>query len=62
MAVIALVQSIDLTLVASVWLALRAAYLASYALGFIGVRTLIWMGALVCLIVMALALAGLVAV
>ena len=51
MAVIALVQSIDLTLVASVWLALRAAYFASYALGFIGIRTLIWMGALVCLVI-----------
>ena len=62
MAVIALVQSIDLTLMASVWLALRAAYFASYALGFIGIRTLIWMGALVCLVYMALGLAGLVAV
>jgi uncharacterized MAPEG superfamily protein len=62
MAVIAQMQNLDLTLVASVWLALRAAYFASYALGFIGIRTLIWIGALVCLIVMALALAGLVTV
>lgn len=62
MAVLALIQGLDLVMVASLWLALRAAYFASYGLGFIGVRTLIWMGALVCLIYMALALAGLVSV
>jgi uncharacterized MAPEG superfamily protein len=58
MAVVAEIQSLDLTLVASVWLALRGAYVATYGLGIVGLRSLIWIGSLVCLVYMGLALAG----
>lgn len=58
MAVVAEIQGLDLTLVASVWLALRGAYVATYGLGIVGLRSLIWIGSLVCLVYMGLALAG----
>ena len=58
MAVVAEIQVLDLTLVASVWLALRGAYVATYGLGIVGLRSLIWIGSLVCLVYMGLALAG----
>ena len=61
MAVVAEIQGLDLTLVASVWLALRGAYVAAYGLGIVGLRSLIWIGSLVCLVYMGLALAGAVA-
>ena len=61
MAVVAEIQGLDLTLVASVWLALRGAYVATYGLGIVGLRSLIWIGSLVCLVYMGLALAGAVA-
>ena len=61
LAVLAQIQSLDLALVGSVWLALRAAYLGAYGLGIALLRTLIWMAALVCLIYMALAVGGLIA-
>ena len=58
MAVVAEIQGLDLTLVASVWLALRGAYVATYGLGIVGLRSLIWIGSLVCLVYRGLALAG----
>ena len=58
MAVVAEIHGLDLTLVASVWLALRGAYVATYGLGIVGLRSLIWIGSLVCLVYMGLALAG----
>ena len=58
MAVVAEIQGLDLTLVASVWLALRGAYVATYGLGIVGLRSLIWIGSLGCLVYMGLALAG----
>ena len=58
MAVVAEIQGLDLTLVASVWLALRGAYVATYGLGIVGLRSLIWIGSLVCLVYMGLALAA----
>ena len=58
MAVVAEIQGLDLTLVASLWLALRGAYVATYGLGIVGLRSLIWIGSLVCLVYMGLALAG----
>jgi uncharacterized MAPEG superfamily protein len=58
MAVVAEIQGLDLTLVASVWLALRGAYVATYGLGIVGLRSLIWISSLVCLVYMGLALAG----
>ena len=58
MAVVAEIQGLDLTLVASVWLVLRGAYVATYGLGIVGLRSLIWIGSLVCLFYMGLALAG----
>ena len=61
LAVLAQIQGLDLALVGSVWLALRGAYLAAYGLGIALLRTLIWMAALVCLIYMALAVGGLIA-
>ena len=61
LAVLARIRGVDLTLVGAVWLALRGAYLAAYGLGIALLRTLIWMAALVCLIYMALAVGGLIA-
>ena len=61
LAVLAQIQGLDLALAGSVWLALRGAYLAAYGLGIALLRTLIWMAALVCLIYMALAVGGLIA-
>jgi len=61
LAVLAEMQGIDLTFVASLWLALRGAYVATYALGIEGLRSLIWVGSFGCLIYMALVLAGVVA-
>ncbi len=58
MAVVAEIQGLDLTLLASVWLALRGAYVATYGLGIVGLRSLIWVGSLVCLVYMGLALTG----
>ena len=58
LAVLAIHQSVDLVTVASAWLALRGAYLAIYAFGIIVIRSVVWVGSVVCLVYMALTIAG----
>ena len=49
-------MGVDLTTIASAWLALRAAYLLSYAVGIIYLRTALWLASIACLISMAMQL------
>ena len=46
----------DVTGLACWWLAFRVGHLATYIAGFARIRTLLWLGSIVCLIMMALAL------
>ena len=46
----------DVTVLACWWLAFRVGHLATYIAGFARIRTLLWLGSIVCLIMMALAL------
>ena len=49
-------MGVDLTTIATAWLALRAAYLVSYVLGIIYLRTALWLASIGCLISMAMQL------
>jgi len=44
------------TAVACWWLAFRVGHLVTYIAGFARVRTLLWLGSIVCLVMMAIAL------
>ena len=52
--VLSMIQEVDNSSLAMYWIVLRALYLVSYTAGIIYVRTLLWIGSLVCLIMMAL--------
>lgn len=58
LALLAIHLQLDLVSVASVWLALRGAYLALYAFGVTYIRSLVWIGSAACLINMALVIIG----
>ena len=47
---------VDLTGLACWWLAFRVGHVVTYIAGFARVRTLLWLGSIVCLVMMALAL------
>ena len=49
-------EGVDNYNLAMYWLALRALYFLTYVFGLIYIRTLLWFGALVCLIMMGVAL------
>ena len=49
---LAIIQEVDMTQAAAVWLVLRVIYIPCYLLGIIYVRSLVWMGSLGCLIYM----------
>lgn len=53
LALLAIIQQVDLVLVATIWLGLRVLYIPCFMFNIIYVRTLIWLGALGCLIYMA---------
>jgi len=55
-AILSIIQDVDVTSLATYWLILRVLYMATYTAGITHVRTLFWIGSLVCLIMMALAL------
>ena len=54
--VLAIIQQVDLTQIAMIWLGLRVVYLLCYMFNLIYVRTLVWLGSLACLIYMAVEL------
>jgi len=56
LAILSIIQDVDVTSLAMYWLVLRVLYMATYTAGITHVRTLFWIGSLVCLIMMALAL------
>ena len=58
LALLAMHLELDLTSVASVWLALRGAYLALYAFGITHIRSVVWIASVACLINMAMAIVG----
>ena len=51
--VLAIIQEIDLSQLAMIWLGLRVLYIPCYLFNIIWVRTLVWLGSLVCLVCMA---------
>lgn len=56
LAVLSILSESDVTMLAQAWLLLRALYLFAYLSAVAYLRSLIWIGALVCLIGMALPL------
>lgn len=53
LSLIAMIQQIDLTQLAMIWIGLRVLYLGCYMFNITPVRTLMWLGSLACLIYMA---------
>ena len=58
LSLLSMIQNIDLTQIAMVWVGLRILYLLCYMFNIIYVRTIIWLGSLGCLIYMACKLLG----
>jgi uncharacterized MAPEG superfamily protein len=56
LAVLSIVLQVDNYDLALYWLGFRVAFLVSYVAGIIYVRTLFWLGSIICLIMMAVAL------
>ena len=58
LAVLGYVNQVDMVLVASIWLALRAAYVPLYVFNVTYIRSLVWMVSLGCIVWMAVMLVG----
>lgn len=56
LALLAVYQQVDVSTLASTWLVLRVAYLLCYTFGITYIRSAMWIGSTLCLIMMALAL------
>ena len=56
LSVLSIVMGIDNSTLMTYWLLLRTAFAISYVAGTIYVRTLLWLGSLACLVMMALSL------
>jgi len=56
LAILSIVLEVDNYNLALYWLGFRVGYLLSYVFGIIYVRTLFWIGSIICLIMMAAAL------
>jgi uncharacterized MAPEG superfamily protein len=56
LALLSMQLSVDVTGLACWWLAFRVGHVVTYIAGFAIVRTLLWLGSIVCLVLMALAL------
>ena len=56
LSVLSIVMGIDNSTLMTYWLLLRIAFAISYVAGTIYVRTLLWLGSLACLVMMALSL------
>lgn len=53
LSVLAIMQQTDLSQLAIIWLVLRVLYIPCYMFNIIWVRTIVWLGSLACLILMA---------
>ena len=56
LALLSMQLSVDLTGLACWWLAFRVGHVVTYIAGFARLRTVLWLGSIVCLVMMALAL------
>ena len=56
LATLSIIVDVDNTMYAMTWVFLRFLYLLVYAAGILYIRTVIWLGSVVCLILMGLAL------
>ena len=56
LAVLSIITEVDNTMYAMTWVFLRLLYLLVYAAGILYIRTVVWLGSIICLILMALAL------
>ena len=56
LALLSMVVKVDNSGLALYWLGFRIAYLLAYMIGITYVRTVLWLGSIICLIMMALAL------
>ena len=56
LALLSMHLSVDLTGLACWWLAFRVGHVVTYIAGFARLRTLLWLGSVVCLVMMALEL------
>ena len=56
LSLLAMIQGVDLSQEATLWLVLRVLYIPCYLLAINPIRTLVWLASLVCLIVMAVKL------
>ena len=54
--VLSIVSEVDNSVLMTYWLLLRTAFAISYIAGAIYIRTILWLGSLACLVMMALAL------
>jgi len=53
---LSMIQNVDNTMLATIWLGLRVAFIPCYLFGINPVRTIVWLGSLACLIMMAMEL------
>ena len=56
LALLSMQLSIDVTGLACWWLAFRVGHVVTYIAGFARIRTLLWLGSIVCLVMMAMAI------
>ena len=56
LAILSVIIEVDNTMYAMTWVFLRFLYLLVYAAGILYIRTVIWLGSIVCLVLMGLAL------
>jgi len=56
LSILSIIQQVDLSHLAMIWLGLRILYLLCYMFNLIYVRTLVWLASLVCLVMMAVEL------
>jgi len=56
LSILSIIQQVDLSHLAMIWLGLRILYLLCYMFTLIYVRTLVWLASLVCLVMMAVEL------
>jgi len=56
LSLLAIIQNVDLSHLAMIWLVLRLVYIPSYLFNIIYVRTVIWLASIACLVYMAIRL------
>ena len=56
LAILSVITEVDNTMYAMTWVFLRFLYLLVYATGILYIRTVVWLGSIVCLVLMGLAL------